>query len=243
MAQVARGKALVAKLRAQAGVRDPEALAAYLGRFKKARKAGKSPAEAAKAARGEDSNVSKSTTDSDGISNAARQEIEKREDGIRNLSFEKSILVDNEGNHISTASGGESHVMNSPSDLLKIKDGKGISTHNHPGRRGTIGETSFSEGDFSHFLQWRPAEFRAVTPNYTFRLRGPQGGWGERPKPKFGSRQVADDFQAMRNIVEIKAKKWREEGISSQEMDFRKTNEIARLFAKAYGLRYDVEEG
>lgn len=52
MVRVARGKALVAKLRAQAGVRDPEALAAYLGRFKKARKAGKSPAAAKKAADG-----------------------------------------------------------------------------------------------------------------------------------------------------------------------------------------------
>jgi hypothetical protein len=49
---VARGKALVAKLRQQAGVVDAEALAAYLGRFKKARKAGASPAEARKAARG-----------------------------------------------------------------------------------------------------------------------------------------------------------------------------------------------
>ena len=53
MAKVARGKALVAKLRAQAGVRDAEALAAYLGRFKKARKAGRSVAEAQKIARGE----------------------------------------------------------------------------------------------------------------------------------------------------------------------------------------------
>jgi len=52
VAKVARGKALVAKLRAQAGVRDPEALAAYLGRFKRARKAGKSVAAATKAAKG-----------------------------------------------------------------------------------------------------------------------------------------------------------------------------------------------
>lgn len=52
MADVARGKVLVAKLRGQAGVRDPEALAAYLGRFKKARKAGKSVAEAKKVAAG-----------------------------------------------------------------------------------------------------------------------------------------------------------------------------------------------
>ena len=47
-----RGKALVAKLRKQAGVRDAEALAAWIGRFKKARKAGMSVEAAQKAARG-----------------------------------------------------------------------------------------------------------------------------------------------------------------------------------------------
>ncbi len=52
MVQVARGKALVAKLRKQAGVVDAEALAAHLGRFKKARKAGASVAEAQRVARG-----------------------------------------------------------------------------------------------------------------------------------------------------------------------------------------------
>jgi hypothetical protein len=55
MAQVARGKALVAKLRKQPGVRDAEALAAWIGRFKKARKAGKGVAAAKKAADGGDS--------------------------------------------------------------------------------------------------------------------------------------------------------------------------------------------
>ena len=53
MAKVARGKALVARLRAQPGVKNPEALAAYLGRFKAARKAGRSVAESRKVARGE----------------------------------------------------------------------------------------------------------------------------------------------------------------------------------------------
>lgn len=60
----ARGKALVAKLRKQAGVRDAEALAAYLGRFKAARKAGKSVAAAKTAAKGgEDGKSGKEKTD------------------------------------------------------------------------------------------------------------------------------------------------------------------------------------
>lgn len=50
--KVVRGKALVAKLRSDPKVRDPEALAAYLGRFKKARKAGMSVASALKVAKG-----------------------------------------------------------------------------------------------------------------------------------------------------------------------------------------------
>ena len=60
MATVKRGKALVASLRAQAGVRDPEALAAYLGRFKKARKAGASIAKAKAAAKSNGSSNGKS---------------------------------------------------------------------------------------------------------------------------------------------------------------------------------------
>lgn len=249
--------ALVLKLRKQPEVRDAEALAAWIGRYQKLRKAGVGNKRAMKLAgkqggmkeggvKAEDRKTGGSDSDgkpdTDGITPKARSEIEKREKEIRGLSFEKSVLVDNEGNVISTSSGSEGHVMNSPSDLLKIKDGKGMSTHNHPDRGGRVGETSFSEEDFRHFLQWRPSEFRAVTANHTFRLRGPEGGWGDRERPKFGSKQVEQDFQSMRDIVEMKAAKWRAEGISSQEMDFRKTDEIARMFAKAYGLRYDVEK-
>ena len=69
MAKIARGKALVAKLRAQAGVRDPEALAAWLGRFKKARKRGLSVEAAKKAADGESSNGSSKS----GVTNRASQ--------------------------------------------------------------------------------------------------------------------------------------------------------------------------
>lgn len=60
---VARGKALVAQLRARADVRDADALAAYLGRFKMARKAGKSVAEATKAAKGIASKPGKGSDD------------------------------------------------------------------------------------------------------------------------------------------------------------------------------------
>ena len=52
MASVARGKALVAELRKNPKVRDAEALAAWLGRFKKARKAGMSVPKAKAAAGG-----------------------------------------------------------------------------------------------------------------------------------------------------------------------------------------------
>jgi hypothetical protein len=60
MVKVARGKALVAKLRKQAGVRDAEALAAWIGRYKKARKAGKGISEAKQAAGGASKNSSTS---------------------------------------------------------------------------------------------------------------------------------------------------------------------------------------
>lgn len=49
---MARGKALVAELRANPKVRDAEALAAHLGRFRKARKAGMGVKQALKVAKG-----------------------------------------------------------------------------------------------------------------------------------------------------------------------------------------------
>lgn len=48
----AKGKALVAKLRSDPKTRDAEALAGWIGRYKKARKAGKSVAEAKQVAKG-----------------------------------------------------------------------------------------------------------------------------------------------------------------------------------------------
>jgi hypothetical protein len=149
--------------------------------------------------------------------------------------------MDNDGNLISARThNSEAIVFNSPTDLLKIRDGRGITTHNHP--TGRLGETSFSEGDFKHFLHWRPTEMRVVTPNYTFRLRGPEGGWGDRPKLKWGDdKKIAADVQQMRDVVALKAKAWKAAGVSEREMDFKKTHEIARLVAKAYKLRYDVE--
>ncbi len=69
----ARGKALVAKLRKQAGVRDAEALAAYLGRFKAARKAGKSVAVAKKAAKGDAKGNEGSAKKSSGVTNRGRK--------------------------------------------------------------------------------------------------------------------------------------------------------------------------
>lgn len=55
MTSVARGKTLVAKLRANPKVRDPEALAAWLGRVKRLKRGGLSTKAAMKAADGKDS--------------------------------------------------------------------------------------------------------------------------------------------------------------------------------------------
>lgn len=66
MKSIARGKALVAKLKADPEVRDAEALAAYAGRTKKYRKLGKSAAMAAKLASKGKAAVSGSSGDNGG---------------------------------------------------------------------------------------------------------------------------------------------------------------------------------
>jgi DNA-binding transcriptional MerR regulator len=80
VAKVARGKALVAKLRAQAGVRDPEALAAWLGRFKKARKRGLSVKAAKKAADGNSKNGSSKKPAQGVSSNGSSKSKKKKKD-------------------------------------------------------------------------------------------------------------------------------------------------------------------
>jgi hypothetical protein len=160
MATVKRGKALVAQLRAQAGVRDPEALAAYLGRFKKARKAGMSVAKAKAAAKG-GGGQSRGPRAEYGTmpkhSEGATKRLEAFEKEHRNKSTESGLLISPDGEILAEPKGDDNKVRWDAATRLYDMPGA-ILTHNHPK------DLPFSEEDIQMMNDKTLKEIRVVTP-------------------------------------------------------------------------------
>ena len=115
--------------------------------------------------------------------------VNKIEAKIRNRKTEKGYVIGSNGQIIA-----ESHRSGRQSATFYASDMKkdAIVTHNHPyvGNRGArlfdtmagrIG-VPFSMGDVNNAVSSDLKEIRAVTPTYTFSLRRPKGGWGDREK-------------------------------------------------------------
>ena len=105
------------------------------------------------------------------------------ESNIRqNKSHETGVLFNKDGNIVIDKRGGSRSVQFTKDECLLMNDG--IFTHNHPGAWGysendimRIGN-SFSIQDIALAVGNNLAEMRAVTPNYTFSMKRPDGGWG-----------------------------------------------------------------
>ena len=104
-------------------------------------------------------------------------QVTSTENEIRmNKKFETGVVFD------SIDKRGASYAVSfTKEECLKMKDG--IMTHNHPrgwgypeNSLGRIGN-SFSPDDIYLAVGWDLAEIRAVTPNYTFTMKRPEGGW------------------------------------------------------------------
>lgn len=113
------------------------------------------------------------------------RKIASTENDIRmNKKFETGVVFNSKGNVLIDKRGDSTSVSFIKEELIKMKDG--IMTHNHPRgwgypekSLGRIGN-SFSSDDINLAVRWDLAEMRAVTPNYTFVMRRPVGGWGIR---------------------------------------------------------------
>ena len=105
------------------------------------------------------------------------------ESNIRqNKSYETGVLFNKDGNIVIDKRGRSRSVQFTKDEYLLMNDG--IFTHNHPGAWGyaendimRIGN-SFSIQDIALAVGNNLAEMRAVTPNYTFSMKRPDGGWG-----------------------------------------------------------------
>lgn len=111
------------------------------------------------------------------------RKVVNTENEIRmNEKFETGVLYDKEGNVIIDKRGAATSVSFTAEECAKMKDC--IFTHNHPRgwmypekSLGRIGN-SFSREDIMLTVANDVAEMRAVTPNYTFIMKRPVGGWG-----------------------------------------------------------------
>ena len=107
--------------------------------------------------------------------------IIRKEKSIKNYAVEHGVTFDKRGNIISEIVGDGHSVRFSEADILRMKDA--IFTHNHPsGVMYKVGDIrragrSFSMEDIRLAAEANVAEIRAVTPQYTFRLKRPARGW------------------------------------------------------------------
>jgi len=119
----------------------------------------------------------------DGSNYELTKAVSDMESNIRqNKSHETGVLFNKDGNIVIDKRGRSRSVQFTKDECLLMNDG--IFTHNHPGAWGyaendimRIGN-SFSIQDIALAVGNNLAEMRAVTPNYTFSMKRPDGGWG-----------------------------------------------------------------
>ena len=113
-----------------------------------------------------------------GYSAPLKRTILSYEHQQRQEKNEAMAFYDDEGNQLARVQGKSDHVSvrkeQVPSENL-------ILTHNHPAALGqtsyrSIGN-SFTPDDMVMAVKFKAKEMRAVTPNYTFSFKRPQGGW------------------------------------------------------------------
>jgi hypothetical protein len=119
----------------------------------------------------------------DGSNYELTKAVSDVESNIRqNKSHETGVLFNKDGNIVIDKRGGSRSVQFTKDEYLLMNDG--IFTHNHPSAWGysendimRIGN-SFSIQDIALAVGNNLAEMRVVTPNYTFSMKRPDGGWG-----------------------------------------------------------------
>lgn len=109
--------------------------------------------------------------------------VNQLESKIRNRKTEKGYVIGANGEIIAeSVKSSKSAARFYTRDLERSKDA--ILTHNHPNADmgGTMAARiglPFSDQDVRNAIRFDQKEVRAVTPNYTYSIRRPKGGWGD----------------------------------------------------------------
>ena len=114
-----------------------------------------------------------------------------------NKRYETGVCVDLKGNVIIDKRGSYQSIAFTAEECAMMKDC--IFTHNHPSGWSYPGNdicrigNSFSCQDMALCIYHDLIEIRAVTPNYTFSMKRPSGGWNVTPS------EIQKDFDAVSN--------------------------------------------
>ena len=117
-----------------------------------------------------------------GLNKAERFTLNTIESRIRNNKTESAWFVDENGLIVGKATNGTETYVMIPKSQSKPNS---IMTHNHPGvslsdsMAGRIGR-AFSSIDVNMAIEANLKEIRAVTPTYTYSLKRPKKGWGDK---------------------------------------------------------------
>lgn len=187
-------------------------------------------------------NVGKGNTE-DGYTDKMKKNILGAERSIRDNMHETVIVFDPRGNEVGRKRGTKNQV--DPSGIKVPTDA--IITHNHPSGAGQTGikriGSSFSSADIGTAIRNNVKEIRAVTSAYTFSVKRPKGGWGDR-------KAIVDRFKTLDEEYKAKNYKWLDDtrdykvyNARVDRLNVTHTHMIMKQLAKEFGLKYSRKRG
>lgn len=187
-------------------------------------------------------NTGKGNTE-EGYTDKMKKNILGAERSIRDNMHETAIVFDPRGNEVGRKRGTKNQV-----DLSGIKvPTDAIITHNHPSGAGQTGIKriggSFSSADIGTAIRNNVKEIRAVTSAYTFSVKRPKGGWGDR-------KAIVDRFKTLDEEYKAKNYKWLDDtrdykvyNARVDRLNVTHTHMIMKQLAKEFGLKYSRKRG
>ena len=165
-----------------------------------------------------------------GYSAALSRSVLKAESEIKNQTNETVVIFNDDG---SVAFRKDGTRMGVTYDGRKSTDK--VMTHNHPGP-----DAPFSSSDLRDAVKFNQKEVRAVSRNYTYSMKRPQGGWGSvKPDAVMRTystikRQVAKEWDSRISSASSGA------GVRSEY--FKSQIEVQRRVAKKFGWDFSYKK-
>lgn len=156
------------------------------------------------------------------LPDAVQRALALVEPSLRNGTLERLVAYDLQGNEVLRLDGTADEVMIPRAAYGMLRNS--VVTHNHPGGR------SFSEEDIMTAVELDLIELRAVSREFTYRLRRPGRGWGARAMD-----ELQDAYDAASRTVDHLVAT----GRATQEVAGQLAHhELAKQFAARVGAQY-----